>query len=95
LAVRDVVIDPMPGWLAIAAGAGAVRAAAAKSRGLVRGLSILSAISPAVQRIKEAADAVTGVDVQNLLGFNPLEVLAQVLGRSSPSGSKPNDERVP
>jgi hypothetical protein len=93
LATREVVLDPMPGWLAVAAGAGAVRAAAARSRGLLAGLGLLGTLNPAMKKIREAVDAVGAFDPTQVLGFDPLRVLAEVLGRSSASGSTPRDSR--
>jgi hypothetical protein len=83
IAARDVIMDPMPAWMAVAAGAGVVRAAAARSKGLMAGLGILSALSPTVRRLREVADVVTGFDIEQVLGFNPFRVLAQILRRSS------------
>jgi hypothetical protein len=84
IAARDVIMDPMPAWLAMAAGAGVVRAAAARSKGLMAGLGILGALNPTVRRIREVAEAVSGLDVERVLGFNPFRVLAEILRRSSP-----------
>lgn len=99
IALRDVVIDPMPLWLAAAASAGVVRAAANRSRGLITGLGLLGALSPTMRRLREMADAVTdavtGFDFERVLGFDPLRVLAQILRRSSPSGSQPRDHDTP
>jgi hypothetical protein len=50
LAVRDVVLDPMPAWAAVAAGAGVFRAAA-HSSGLLQKLGALSGVSPTFRRI--------------------------------------------
>ena len=79
IAARDVVLDPMPGWVAVAAGAGVVRAAAARSKAIVDGLGLLGAMSPAVRRVREVAESLAGFDPERVLGFNPLRLLGETL----------------
>jgi hypothetical protein len=79
IASRDVVLDPMPGWVAVAAGAGVLRAAAQRSQRVLTGLGILGAFSPALRRVREIAETVTTFDLEKLLGFNPLRALAEML----------------
>jgi hypothetical protein len=94
IAMRNVVFDPLPAWMALAAGAGAVRAATSRWTGAAAGLEVLGAMSPTFRKVKQAADALLGMEIETVLGFNPLHVLAQILGRTSSSGSKPSDESV-
>lgn len=92
LALRDVVLDPLPGWLGVAAGAGAVRATLEGARGLLSGLRMWNSLQPALGLARGAVERLTGgVSPAQALGFDPLGVLARVLTRSGPSGSAPHD----
>jgi hypothetical protein len=95
LASRDVVLDPMPSWALVAAGAGVVRAAATRSRGVFGGLGPWRTLLPGLARLREVSAALSSLNIPSVLGFNPLRVLALVLGRSSPTGSRPRDEQLP
>jgi hypothetical protein len=96
IATRDVVVDPMPPWMAMAAGASALRAAAERSRRLVRGLDALGLLDPLRQRAKELSEKMGEVDLRAVLGFDPLDVVGTIL-RSSANASRPDhdDEREP
>jgi len=86
----------MPPWMAMAAGASALRAAAERSRRLVRGLDALGLLDPLRQRAKELSEKMGEVDLRAVLGFDPLDVVGTIL-RSSANASRPDhdDEREP
>lgn len=79
IATRDVVVDPMPPWIAVAASAGAVRAVASRSLKLVAGLEVLGLLGPFASQAREALG---GLDLKGLLGFDPLDVVGAIVRRS-------------
>lgn len=92
IAVRDVVADPMPSWLALAAGASAVRGAAQASRALVEGIEFLEVFTPLAKRVRDLAEMAGVADLSSVLGFDPLRMLAGFLRRSR---EEPDDDRDP
>lgn len=95
IATRDVVLDPMPAWLGIAAGAGVVRAAAMRSRGVLQGLGVLGALTPVARRVQEFAESFTRFDPTSVLGFNPLRALAVILRQGSWTTPARTDDHLP
>lgn len=94
IATRDVVVDPMPLWLAVAAGAGVVREAAGRSRTLLSGLGVFAALTPLARRAREFGESY-GVDPSRLLGFNPLRVLSVILRQGSWRTPDTTDDPAP
>ncbi len=94
VAGREVVVDPMPPWFAVAAGAGAMRAAARRSRDLLAGVELLGMLDPVARRLRSLAERAGEVDLQALLGFDPLRILAALLRQSEtvPDDDAPDDE---
>lgn len=80
-AVRDVIFQPAPPYVAIALSADALRAFAASSARWIGGMDVLSSMTGPVGnylrgRISEV------VSVTSTLGFNPLRALAEALRRT-------------
>jgi DNA-binding transcriptional MerR regulator len=91
IATRDVVIDPMPPWIAVAAGAGALRAVGRGARDVMAGLDALGLFGPFAKRAREIGELVGSVDVRAMLGFNPLDVVGAIL-RGSRNANEPGDD---
>ena len=87
VAVRDVIVEPMPAWAAMATGVSAVRAAADESRRWA--LSADGWIARATRAVSELASS---VDLESVLGFDPLGALGLVLRESRPRPAPPADE---
>jgi len=92
IATRDVVVDPMPPWIAVAASAGAVRAVASRSLKLVAGLEVLGLLGPFAE---QARDVLGGLDLKGLLGFDPLDVVGAIVRRSENAQREPADADEP
>jgi hypothetical protein len=83
IALRDVIIDPAPAYVHVAAGADALRATARKTSQLFGNLDLVSSVlEPAARFAREQVRHVASVT--GLLGFNPLEVLARKLRPDEP-----------
>ena len=95
IATRDVVIDPMPTWIGLAAGAGVVRAAAMRSRSVLSGLGVLGALTPIARRLREVTESVTGFDPTRSIGFNPLRALSVILRQGSWNTPERTDDPAP
>ena len=91
MATRDVVIDPMPPWIAVAAGAGALRAVGRGARDVMAGIESLGLFGPFAKRARELGELVGSVDVRAMLGFNPLDVVGAIL-RGSRNANEPGDD---
>ncbi len=87
VAVRDVIVEPMPAWAAMATGVSAFRAAADESRRWA--LSADGWIARATRAVSELASS---VDLESVLGFDPLGALGLVLRESRPRPAPPADE---
>jgi hypothetical protein len=94
LAVRDVLVHPMPPWLAMTTGASAVRGAAAQTRRLLGSLEDRGLLGPFSRQLRGLADLAGALDLQGLLGFDPLGLLAALLrrSRSEPARDDPEDD---
>jgi hypothetical protein len=86
VAVRDVMVEPMPPWAAMATGVSALRAAADESRRWA--FSADGWLAKTTRRVIEAAGT---VDLQSVLGFDPLAVLGVVLRESRTRPAQPDD----
>lgn len=79
VAVRDVILSPVPGAVAIPLGIDAGRAAMSMFRSMVERLDPLGVAVPTAQAL---LDAVGGEpEVTRVLGFNPLELLRRLVSR--------------
>jgi hypothetical protein len=81
VAVRDVVIAPMPAGVGIALGVDGARYAFQGLRVLTGRIAPLAAIGPMLDSARAQVAKRTGKDVGALLGFNPLEALRALLQR--------------
>ena len=85
IALRDVIIDPAPAYVHVAAGADALRATAHKTSQFLGNIDlefITSAVSPIVRFAREQVMHVASVT--GMLGFNPLQLLARKLRPGQP-----------
>lgn len=79
VAVRDVILSPVPGAVAIPLGIDAGRAAMSMLKNMVDRLDPLGIAVPTAQAL---LDAVGGEpEVTRVLGFNPLELLRRLVSR--------------
>jgi hypothetical protein len=81
VAVRDVVIAPMPAAVGIGLGFDGARYALQGLMTLTGRLAPIAAIGPMVDVARARIAKITGKDVGALLGFNPLAALRAVLER--------------
>jgi len=86
VAVRDVMVEPMPPWAAMATGVSALRAAADESRRWALGAD--GWLAKTTRRVIDLAGT---VDLQSVLGFDPLAVLGVVLRESRERPAQPDD----
>jgi hypothetical protein len=91
MATREIVVDPMPPWIAVAASAGAVRAVASHSRSVLSRVEVLGVFAPLAQRAREALGQ---IDLTGLLGFDPLDAISTILQRSQGT-NVPDDSEEP
>ena len=82
IAVRDVIVQPTPPYIAVALGADAVRAVAKRSSRLLGGFNIAESFAPVSQYLRRRVAEVTSVT--DTLGFNPLAALAATLTAAGP-----------
>lgn len=86
VAVRDVMVEPMPPWAAMATGVSALRAAADESRRWA-----FSADGWLAKTTRKVIDLAGTIDLQAVLGFDPLAVLGVVLRESRTRPTQPDD----
>jgi hypothetical protein len=92
IATRDVVVEPMPPWVAVAASAGAVRSVASRTLRVLTGLEVLGLFGPLVSQAREVFGS---LDLPGLLGFDPLEVLGLIARRSEHARRDPPEDDEP
>lgn len=76
-AVRDLILSPVPPALAIPLGLDAGRAALSALRSVALRFDPIGIVGPTLDRLKEVTDR----DVEQVLGFHPLELLRKLLSR--------------
>jgi hypothetical protein len=81
IAVRDVVIAPMPAAVGVAMGFDGARYALRGLRSLTDRIAPLAALGPMLDAARARLGGVTGKDIGALLGFDPLEALRALLRR--------------
>jgi hypothetical protein len=81
VAVRDVVIAPMPVAVGVAIGFDGAQYALRGLRALTGRITPLSAVAPLVSSARAQFAKATGKDVTTLLGFDPMAALRQLLQR--------------
>jgi hypothetical protein len=78
--IRDVIVHPMPPYVAVALGADAVRAVARSSAEALGGADTLATLGPVATYLRNRIREVTSVTAT--LGFDPLQLLSGYLRRS-------------
>ena len=79
IALREILIDPAPPYVTVAAGADALRSAARRANALLGGVDLGRTLAPLAQFARSQAGELGSVT--GLLGFNPLQALARRLNR--------------
>lgn len=95
IAAREVMVDPMPSWMAMAAGAGALRAAVGRSQALFEAVGLAGLFGPLASTVRLASDVLREVDLGAMLGFDPLELLGLLIRRSASAPRSDDEERQP
>lgn len=95
VASRDVIIDPMPPWVAVGIGARALRGVAARSQTLLGSLEQVGGFAPFARGLRAAVERAASVDLSAYLGFDPMSVIASLLRQSTtrPPDAAPDDTR--
>ncbi len=81
VAVRDIVVSPIPVAVGVALGLDGVHYAIQGIRAFTGRIAPLAPIAPLLGSARSSLAKATGRDVPSLLGFNPLEVLRKLLER--------------
>ncbi len=81
VAVRDVIVAPMPVAVGIGIGVDGARYALQGLRVLTENIGPLAALGPMIGAARARVASITGKDVGGLLGFDPLAVLRALLER--------------
>jgi hypothetical protein len=79
VALREIIINPAPPYVHLAVGADAARAAGLRAREWFGGLDLGSYVAPAARFARERVARIGSVT--QILGFNPLQALANRLRR--------------
>lgn len=88
-ATRDVVVEPAPAYIGVAAVADAGRAVTGALRELLGGVDLLASAAPLAGYAREQLGQVGRVSsLTGMLGFNPLDTLAERL-RAAPPDDAP------
>lgn len=77
VALRDVIVDPAPPYVAVAVSADVMRASAKKAGAWLGGVDVLAFLEPLAHLVRDQVAHVASVT--NLLGWNPLQLLAERL----------------
>lgn len=86
VAVRDIIVQPTPAYVAVALGADAVRGAASRAARLVWGIDALASVAPFARVVRGRIGEIASVT--QTLGFNPLTALSRVLRREHDEGER-------
>ncbi len=78
VAVRDVILSPIPGSLTIPLGVDATRAAVSAFRLFAERMDPFGVVAPTFDLVRQA---VQNRDAKEVLGFDPLELLRRLLSR--------------
>jgi len=82
VALRDLIVSPMPAAVGVAVGVDGARYAASKAGVILRRIDWFGFAEPMISAMRQGASAVAGnKDLESLLGFSPLEVLRNLLKR--------------
>jgi hypothetical protein len=78
VAIRDVILSPLPPALAIPLGLDAGRAALSAVRGIVERVDTFGVLGPTAARLKGLADSER---LKSVFGFDPLELVRRLVSR--------------
>ncbi|HSQ62836.1 MAG TPA: hypothetical protein VLM85_06460 [Polyangiaceae bacterium] len=81
IAVRDVVVSPMPAAVGVALGYDSARYAWTTLRAVAPSLGPLAVLEPALVSLRKRAAELTDNDIAGVLGFSPLALLRALLQR--------------
>ena len=82
VAVRDIVLSPIPGALGLALGYDGARLADTSVRGLTKRIDVLGVFEPALRAARKRLGTAPGKkDTEKVLGFDPLAALRALLQR--------------
>ena len=81
VALRDIVVSPIPAAVGFALGVDGARYAAKGLRALTERLDPFGVIQPALEKARQSLRSAAGDDVSRLLGFDPLAILRMLLKR--------------
>ena len=93
VAVRDVIVHPMPPYVTVALGADTLRLAAQRSARWLGGIDALSQLAPIGRYLR--AQVAEVASVSQTLGFDPLKLLAQWLRRAEQDALAAQSEGQP
>ncbi len=82
IAIRDVVVNPMPGFVAAAVGADAVRGVGKVSAQALGGIDLTGTLLPVARMLRTRV--LQAETLQQFLGFDPLTTLATALKWNEP-----------
>jgi len=81
VAVRDIIVSPMPMAVGVAIGFDGAQYALRGLRQLTGRIAPLAAAGPLLSAVRSQFAKATGKDVATLLGFDPMAALRQLLQR--------------
>lgn len=87
VALREVIISPVPAYVHVAVGADLARAAGHRARSFLFGLDLYGYVAPAARFAREHVTRIGSAT--SILGFNPLQILAERLRK--PRGARPEE----
>jgi hypothetical protein len=90
VAVRDIIVNPTPPYVAVALGADAVRGVASRTARFFGGFDALGALAPLTTLLRARVAEVASLT--QTLGFNPLKVLSSLLRRDEAGPDHPVDD---
>jgi hypothetical protein len=90
VAMREIVVSPMPAYVAVALGADVARAAAQKTTEWLQGIDALSQLGPIVGYVRGRVTEIASIT--QTLGFDPLQALAHSLRARETSEAERRDE---
>ena len=76
---RDLVLDPMPAWVALVLGVGVTRTAVRHARAGLAEWGVFDPVAPIVARVRRAVESVVRVEAAPRFGFDPLRALGVIL----------------
>ena len=93
VAMREVIVQPAPAYMAVALGADATRAVAKQTADWLGGIDALAQFAPVARYVRGRVTEIASVT--QTLGFDPLKVLATMLSRSDEATGTAGPDRGP